>query len=82
MFAGGFQVGDVGVVLLISMVFILEMLSSLLQRLYFKLTHGKRLFKMAPVHHHFEHCGWSEVKVVCVFSCVTVLLCALAWFGL
>ncbi|MBQ1229417.1 MAG: phospho-N-acetylmuramoyl-pentapeptide-transferase [Clostridia bacterium] len=80
--AGGFQVGDVGVVLLISMVFILEMLSSLLQRLYFKLTHGKRLFKMAPVHHHFEKCGWTENKIVFVFSLTELLFCIFAWLAL
>lgn len=80
--AGGFQVGDIGVVLLISMVFILEMLSSLLQTVYYKLTKGKRLFKMAPVHHHFEKCGWSENKIVFVFSLTELLFCILAWFAL
>ena len=43
------------------------------QTVYFKLTHGKRLFKMSPIHHHFEMCGWSEVKIVAVFSAVTAL---------
>ena len=43
---------------------------------------GFRLFKCAPAHHHFEACGWSEVKVVSVFSVITFLLCALAWVGL
>lgn len=80
--AGGFQAGDIGVVLLISMVFILEMLSSLVQRLYFKLTHGKRLFKMAPVHHHFEKCGWTENKIVFVFSLTELFFCILAWIAL
>lgn len=68
--------------LIFTAVFILEMLSSLLQVLYFRLTHGKRLFKMAPVHHHFEKCGWSEYKVVAVFSLVAALFCLLAWFAL
>lgn len=63
--------------LLVSAVYILEMLSSLLQVVYFKLTHGKRLFKMAPVHHHFEKCGWSENKIVLVFSVVQALFCVI-----
>jgi len=41
---------------------------------YFKLTHGKRIFKMSPIHHHFEKCGWSEVKIVSVFSLVTLII--------
>ncbi len=68
--------------LIFTAVFILEMLSSLLQVLYFRLTHGKRLFKMAPVHHHFEKCGWSEYRIVAVFSLAAVLFCLLAWFAL
>lgn len=59
-------------------VYVAEMLSSLFQILYFKLTHGKRLFKMAPLHHHFEKCGWSEKKIVAVFSAVTAMLCIVA----
>ncbi len=51
-----------------ALVYILEMFSVILQVTYFKLTHGKRLFKMSPIHHHFEKCGWSEVKIVAVFS--------------
>ena len=47
----------------------------ILQVGYFKLTHGKRIFKMAPIHHHFELCGWSETRVVAVFSIITALLC-------
>jgi phospho-N-acetylmuramoyl-pentapeptide-transferase len=61
--------------------FVIEMLSSLLQVLYFKLTHGKRLFKMAPLHHHFEKCGWNEVQIVALFAGVSVLFCVAAWFG-
>lgn len=67
--------------LIVSAVFILEMLSSFLQIIYFKLTHGKRLFKIAPIHHHFERCGWSEIKVVVIFSLVEVLFCVLAYFA-
>lgn len=63
-------------------VYIFETLSVMIQVTYFKLTHGKRFFKMAPVHHHFEKCGWSEVKIVAVFSAVTVALCAVALLGL
>lgn len=55
---------------LIGFVYIAEMFSVILQVSYFKLTHGKRLFKMSPIHHHFEMCGWSEVKIVTVFSIV------------
>ena len=47
----------------------------ILQVGYFKLTKGKRIFKMAPLHHHFELCGWSETKVVAVFSIITAMLC-------
>jgi phospho-N-acetylmuramoyl-pentapeptide-transferase len=65
-------------VIIAGFVYVAEMLSSLFQILYFKLTHGKRLFKMAPLHHHFEKCGWSENKIVIIFSIVTALLCAVA----
>ncbi|MFR8003124.1 MAG: phospho-N-acetylmuramoyl-pentapeptide-transferase [Hydrogeniiclostridium sp.] len=57
----------------VGIIYIIEILSVVLQVSYFKLTHGKRLFKMAPIHHHFEMCGWSEVKVCGVFSLVTIL---------
>ena len=68
--------------LIVAAVFILEMLSSLLQVVYFRLTHGKRLFKMAPVHHHFEQCGWGENRIVLTFSLTEALFCVLAWFAL
>lgn len=71
--------GAAGVI--VCAVFVLEMLSSFLQILYFKLTHGKRLFKMAPFHHHLEQCGWGEVRIVIVFSLVEVAFCAFAWFA-
>ena len=48
---------------------------------YFKLTHGKRIFKMAPLHHHFEMCGWKETKVVAVFAAVSTIFCVLAYLG-
>lgn len=62
------------IVIPMALIYIFEMLSVILQVSYFKLTHGKRLFKMSPIHHHFEKCGWSEVKIVAVFSFVTVLI--------
>lgn len=68
--------------LIVAAVFILEMLSSLLQVVYFRLTHGKRLFKMAPVHHHFEQCGWGENRIVLTFSLAEAAFCILAWFAL
>ncbi len=64
--------------ILIGLIYIIEMFSVILQVGYFKLTHGKRLFKMSPIHHHFEKCGWSEVKIVIVFSAVTLLCGVLA----
>lgn len=63
--------------ILIALMYLLEMFSVMLQVSYFKLTHGKRIFKMSPIHHHFEMCGWSEMKIVCVFSAFTAL-CGLA----
>ena len=69
------------ILLLVGLVYILETLSVILQVGYFKLTHGKRLFKMAPIHHHFEMCGWREVKIVLVFSAVSALMCVIAWFA-
>lgn len=77
-----FMINQPIVVVIASTVFIFEMLSSFLQIIYFKLTNGKRLFKMAPVHHHFEKNGWSEVKIVTVFSLATVVCCAFAWFAM
>ena len=76
-----FMINKPIIVLIASSVFIFEMISSFLQVLYFKLTHGKRLFKMAPVHHHFEKSGWSEKKIVIVFSLITVVCCTAAWFA-
>ena len=70
------------VLILVGFVYIVETLSVILQVGYFKLTHGKRIFKMAPIHHHFEMCGWKEVKVVLVFTAVSVLMCLLAWVGI
>ena len=70
------------VLVLVGLVYIVETMSVILQVGYFKLTHGKRLFKMSPIHHHFEMCGWKEVKIVLVFTAVTVVMCIIAWFGI
>ncbi len=69
------------ILLLVGFVYIMETLSVILQVGFFKLTKGKRLFKMAPIHHHFEMCGWKEVKIVLVFAFVSAVMCVLAWFA-
>ena len=69
-------------ILIVGMIYWIEILSVMLQVGYFKLTHGKRIFRMAPIHHHFELGGWSETKVVAVFSIVTTLLCLVAYMAL
>ena len=70
------------ILILVGFVYIVETLSVILQVGYFKLTHGKRIFKMAPIHHHFEMCGWKEVKIVLVFTAVSAVMCLIAWFGI
>ncbi len=62
-------------IVIIGLIYLVEVLSVILQVGYFKLTHGKRIFKMAPIHHHFELCGYSETQVVAAFSIITALLC-------
>ena len=57
----------------LGIIYWMEIGSVMLQVTYFKLTHGKRLFKMSPIHHHFELCGWNEVKICVVFSCITMI---------
>ncbi len=69
------------VLILVGIVYIAETLSVILQVGYFKLTHGKRLFKMSPIHHHFEMCGWKEEKIVLVFTAVSALMCLIAWLA-
>lgn len=59
-------------------IYLVETFSVMIQVTYFKLTHGKRIFKMSPIHHHYEMSGWSEVKIVLVFSLVTLIGCAVA----
>ena len=66
---------------IVGLVYVVEVLSVIIQVTYFKLTHGKRFFKMAPIHHHFEKCGWKETKVVAVFTIATAILCLIALMG-
>ncbi len=66
---------------IIGLIYLVEVLSVIMQVSYFKATHGKRIFRMAPIHHHFELGGWSETRVVAVFSIVTALLCLVAYLG-
>lgn len=69
-------------IVIVGFIYLLEVLSVILQIGYFKLTGGKRIFKMAPIHHHFELCGWSETRVVSVFTTVTAILCLVAYSAL
>ena len=68
-------------IVIVGFIYLLESVSVMIQVLYFKKTGGKRFFKMAPSHHHFELCGWSETKVVTVFYIVTTILCLIAFLG-
>ena len=70
------------ILVLVGFVYICETLSVILQVSYFKATHGKRLFKMAPIHHHFEMCGWKEEKIVLTFAAISAIMCLLAWVGI
>ena len=85
---GGFVAGTAYVlemplfILLVGLIYLIEVLSVMLQVSYFKATHGKRIFKIAPIHHHFELCGWSETRVVAVFSVVTAIMCLIALLAL
>jgi len=69
-------------IILVGLIYLIEVLSVMIQVSYFKATHGKRIFKMAPIHHHFELCGWSETRVVAVFSVVTAIMCLIALLAL
>ena len=77
-----FMIDDPLIILLVGLVCVMETVSVILQVGYFKLSHGKRLFKMAPFHHHLEMCKWSENKIVFVFSILTAIFCVIAWFGI
>ena len=70
------------VLIFVGFVYICETLSVILQVGYFKLTHGKRLFKMAPIHHHFEKCGWKEEKIVIIFAAVSAVMCFIGWLSI
>ena len=75
-----FLLGNPLIIVVAGIVYIIEV--DLIQFAYFRATHGKRFFKMAPIHHHFEKCGWSEVKIVLVFTAVSILACIAAFFGI
>lgn len=85
---GGFVIGSAYVmkmplfIPIVGLIYFVEVLSVMIQVTYFKKTGGKRFFKMAPIHHHFELCGWSETRVVTVFTVITAFLCLLALVGL
>jgi len=67
------------IIITAGIIYIIEAASVILQVSYFKITHGKRLFKMSPIHHHFEKCGWGENKIVAIFTLVTVAACVLSY---
>ena len=67
---------------IVGFIYVVELLSVVIQVIYFKLTHGKRLFKMSPLHHHFELCGWSEIRIMILFLSITALLCLVVLLSL
>lgn len=69
------------ILLVVGIIYVIEAASDIIQVSVYKLT-GKRVFKMAPIHHHFEQCKWSEMKIVVVFCSVTIIFCILAFFGI
>lgn len=69
-------------IVIVGLIYLVEVLSVIIQVTYFKKTGGKRIFRMAPIHHHFELGGWSETRVVAVFSITTAVLCMIALLGL
>jgi phospho-N-acetylmuramoyl-pentapeptide-transferase len=78
-----FMMGEPMLIFLIGLVYFIEAMSDIIQVGVFKLSgRKKRVFKMAPIHHHFEKCGWSEIKIVAVFSVVTLICCAAAYFAI
>lgn len=68
--------------LIVGLIYVVEVLSVIIQVTYFKKTGGKRIFKMAPIHHHFELCGWSETRVVFIFSIITAVLCMIGFLAM
>lgn len=78
-----FAINEPLIIIICGLVFVIEAVSVILQVSVFKLSGGKkRLFKMAPIHHHFEKCNWSENKIVAIFSGATLICCVVAWFAL
>ena len=75
-------IGEPILILLVGFIYFAEVLSSIIQVAYFKKTGGKRIFRMAPIHHHFELGGWSETRIVTVFTTVTIVLSLIAFLGL
>lgn len=75
-------IGNPLLLVVVGLFFYWETLSVMLQVGYFKLTHGKRIFKMAPFHHHLEMCGWNEYKIFWTFTIFHAVMCVLAWFAL
>ena len=69
------------ILILVGIIYIIETLSDIIQVTYFRATHGKRIFRMAPLHHHLEMGGWNEKKVVFVFASISLVFCILAFFG-
>lgn len=69
-------------IVIVGLIYLIEVLSVMIQVTYFKKTGGKRIFKMAPIHHHFELCGWSETRIVAVFSVVTAIMCLISLLAL
>ena len=69
-------------IIIFGLIYLVEVVSVMIQVTYFKKTGGKRFFKMAPIHHHFELSGWSETRIVTTFTIFTLLLCVAAWLGI
>ncbi|MEG1993218.1 MAG: phospho-N-acetylmuramoyl-pentapeptide-transferase, partial [Acetivibrio sp.] len=69
-------------ILIVGFIYFIEVLSVMLQVSFFKISGGKRIFKMAPIHHHLELCGWCETKIVAIFSVITALLCLVGLWAL
>ena len=80
--ACGFALNIPVIIFVCGLIYLIEAFSVMLQVAYFKLTHGKRLFKMAPLHHHFEMSGYSEVKIMYLFSFFTVIMCVVSYLGI
>lgn len=77
-----FLINEPLIICVAGIIYVIEVVSDFIQVGYCHVTHGKRFFKMAPIHHHFERCGWSEIKIVCVFSAITLVGCIVAFFGI